>query len=151
MREFKVKDDKRVQLDLEKGEFSDDKNCIRAYDSEDMHPVGYLNFRIKGDIAFIYSFKVDDAKFLRTGVGSVMLNCFEDYAYKKRAHYVDGRFYPDGEGAEYSKDFYEKHGYEIYRDGYEQYISKRLTQDKLQSTIDGQDYSLTPTEKSQEQ
>jgi hypothetical protein len=150
MREFKVKDDKKVKIELEQGEY-DEKSSIHAYDSRDMHQVGYLNFRLKGDTAFIYSFKVDDSEFLRTGVGAVMLNCFEDHVFKRRAFRVDGRFYPDGEGAKYSKDFYEKHGYEIYRDGYEQYISKRLTKDKLQSATDGQDYTLEPSNKTQEQ
>jgi len=151
MKEFIVKDDRKVQLELERGEFYDSTNSITAYDSKDLHQIGYLNFKLKGDTAYIWSFKVSDPDFLRTGVGTVMLNCFEDYASRSRASFVDGRFYPDGEGAEYSKDFYESHGYQIYRDGYEQYISKSLSREEIAERNKVVDYSLTPKEKTLEQ
>ncbi len=144
MKKFTVKDDKIVQIGLEKGEFYDSNSTIKAYDDRDMHQIGYLNFKIKGDTAHIWSFKVDDPEFLRTGVGTIMLNCFEDCASRSRAYHVDGRFYPDGAGAEYSKAFYESHGYEIYRDGYEQYISKRLNREEIEARNKTVDYTLTP-------
>ena len=151
MKEFTVKDDRKVQLELERGEFYDSTNSITAYDSKDLHQIGYLNFRLKDGTAYIWSFKVSDPDFLRTGVGTVMLNCFENYACRSRALFVDGRFYPDGEGAEYSKDFYESHGYQIYRDGYEQYISKSLNREEILGRNKDVDYSLTPKEKTLEQ
>ena len=39
---------------------------------------------------------------------------------------IDGRFYPNGSGGEFAREFYENNGYSIYRADYEQYIMKHL-------------------------
>ncbi len=147
MKEFRVKGDKKIQVMLETGEYSDSKNVITAFDDRDLHQIGYLHFKVEGEKAYLYTIKVEDIEFLRTGVGSVMINCFEDYCTKRRVRYVDGRFYPNGDGGIFSREFYESHGYDIYRDGYEQYISKSLTQKQELGQISDKskvDYSLTP-------
>lgn len=151
MKEFTVKDNKKIQLTLEADENCEGKKVITAYDDRDLHQIGFMNFKIKGDTAYIWSFRIDDEEFLRTGVGTVMLNCFEDYACRCRAFRVDGRFYPNGAGAEFSKDFYIKHDYDIYRDGYEQYIYKRLNPTEIKIRNEKIDYSLKPNEQPFEQ
>lgn len=123
MKGFSVKDDKKIQLMLE----GEEKMVITAFDDRDLHQIGYLNFRLEGKgRAYLSSIKVTDIEFLRTGVGSVMLGCFESVCKQKYVRYVDGRFYPNGDGGIFAREFYEEHGYSIYRDGYEQYISKDL-------------------------
>ena len=141
MKEFEIKGNRQVLVDLEVGEYSDSNNRITAYAQEDLHQVGYLNFKVKGRSADIWSFKVDDPQYLRTGVGNIMLNCFEEYCRDNRVQCIEGRFYPDGEGAVYSREFYESHGYSIYRDGYEQYLIKRLEPVETKSPVD---YTLIP-------
>ena len=128
MKGFKVKDDKRIQIMLESGE----KNVITAMDDRDLHQVGYLNFKLgKDKTAYLWSIKVTDVEFLRTGVGTVMLNCFESYCARNYVRRVEGRFYPNGDGGIFAREFYEDHGYKFFRDGYEQYISKPLSYDNI--------------------
>lgn len=122
MKGFSVKNDKKIQVMLE----GEEKMVITAFDDLDLHQVGYLNFKIDKGRAYLSSIKVTDIDFLRTGVGSVMIGCFETYCKHNRVNYIDGRFYPNGDGGIFAREFYEEHGYTIYRDGYEQYISKDL-------------------------
>ena len=126
MKGFNVKGDKKIQVMLE----GEEKMVITAFDDLDLHQIGYLNFKIDKGRAYLSSIKVTDIEFLRTGVGSVMIGCFETYCKQNRVNYVDGRFYPNGDGGIFAREFYEEHGYTIYRDGYEQYLSKDLTQIK---------------------
>jgi hypothetical protein len=123
MKGFSVKNDKKIQVMLE----GEEKMVITAFDDLDLHQVGYLNFKIDKGRAYLSSIKVTDIDFLRTGVGSVMIGCFETYCKHNRVNYIDGRFYPNGDGGIFAREFYEEHGYTIYRDGYEQYITKDLT------------------------
>lgn len=124
MKRFALKDNRKILIELEK---CNRYMHISALDDIDHHEIGYLVFKIQqGGKAFLCSIKVTDKDYLQTGVGSIMLHCFESYCKSKRIEYIEGRYYPDGDGAEYARDFYDKHGYSITRDGYEQYVFKPL-------------------------
>ena len=55
------------------------------------------------------------------GVGQKLIDALEYFAKSRHIDNIEGKFYPDNL---YAKDFYEKNGYEIWKDGYETYVSK---------------------------
>ena len=123
MKGFIVKDGKKIQIMLEEG----NRSRFTAFDAENLNKIGYLNFSIKNNKeAYLAAIKIEDDSFLKCGVGSVMLNCFETYCTSHRVFSIDGRFYPNGSGGEFAREFYENNGYSIYRADYEQYIMKHL-------------------------
>lgn len=128
MKGFEVKDGKKIQIMLE----GEEKMVITAMDDRDLHQIGFLNFNIndRGRV-YLSSIRVTDIEFLRAGVGYVMLNCFENYCANRYVSAVDGRFFPNGDGGIFAREFYEQNGYEIYRDGYEQYITKSLSKSNV--------------------
>lgn len=123
---FKAKNNEQIKLVAEQLDFL----CIKAFNSQNKK-IGYCNFRVKKDTCWIYKIKVEDKDYLGQGVGKKMLKFCEIIAKNNGAHYVEGKFYPDGEGASRAKDFYLKNGYTIDYDGYEQMIFKCLSFDNL--------------------
>lgn len=79
---------------------------------------GYLTFSIKRGQAWIYKIATKP-EFSRQGVGKALIDTFEFILSGKRISSVEGKFYPDNE---YAKPFYEKNGYQIYKDDYETYV-----------------------------
>ena len=123
MKNFTLKDNRAIQVTLERNSFY----CqIDAVDACDQHNVGRLIFKHRGGKAFLCTIAVTDKDYLQAGVGSIMLQCFESYCKSKRIEYIEGRFFPEGEGAEYAKDFYNRHDYSITKDDYDQYLFKPI-------------------------
>lgn len=132
MKQFSVKGDRKIQVALE-GDY--EKKCISAFEETNFQQVGYLHFKTKEYCkdAYLCTIKVDDPEYLRSGVGSIMMNCFENYCINNGIRSVEGRFYPNGDGGIFAREFYESHGYSIFRDGYEQYIHKTLDPEEIQN------------------
>ena len=123
MKNFTLKDNREIEVTLEKNSYY----CqIDAVDALDKHNIGRLIFKYRGGKAFLCSISVTDRDYLQAGVGSIMLQCFESYCKSKRVEYIEGRFYPEGDGAEYARDFYGKHNYSITKDDYDQYLFKPI-------------------------
>ena len=55
------------------------------------------------------------------GIGQKLLDALEYFAKSHLIDNIEGKYYPDNE---YAKVFYEKNGYEIWKDGYETYVTK---------------------------
>ena len=84
--------------------------------------MGELTFRIKNEKAWLYSIATMP-EFQRKGVAQTLINIFECYCAKNRCDIVEGRYMPSNEHA---YDFYHKNNYLVYKDGYEQYLYKKL-------------------------
>lgn len=124
MKRFVLKDNREIVVRLNK---EPSYYQIEALDGKDYHEIGYLVFRNKRDgKAFLCSIKVTDSSYLQAGVGSIMLQCFENFCKSKRIDYIEGRYYPEGDGADFAKGFYDRHHYSIGHDGYDQYIFKPM-------------------------
>ncbi len=128
MKEFIIKNGENILVALEMEDDRYGMYKITAYDSGDMHKIGFINFKIKKGEAYLNLIKVEDSAYLQKGVGSVLLNCFERFCKNSRVKSVEGKFYPTGDGGDFAKDFYKRHGYEIYRECYGQYIFKYFRQ-----------------------
>ena len=123
MKKFTLKDGRTVLINFERNSYY----CqIDALDAVDQHDIGRLIFKYRGGKAFLCTISVTDKDYLQAGVGSIMLQCFEAYCKSKRVDYIEGRFYPEGPGAKYAKDFYNRHNYSITKDDYDQYIFKPI-------------------------
>ncbi len=140
MKEFELKNGKKILVELQLAEVSNGKNKITAFDASTNKKIGHLHFNVERGSAYIYTIRVEDVDFLQKGVGTIMLKCFEKYCTDKRVGGVDGRFYPTGEGGEFSKRFYETNGYKIYKEGNEQSIDKYFDLNKVNPNDDT--YSL---------
>lgn len=129
MKRFVTKDKRDILIS-----FTSEGNVkyIKALDSTTLREIGYLTFKMqKNSKAYLWSIKVTDEDYLQSGVGSIMLQCFEAYCKSKRVDYIEGRYYPDDKGAKYARKFYINHDYSIARDDYEQYIFKPLYRHNL--------------------
>lgn len=124
MKTFVTKDNRKILISFTS---EDNVKYIKALDYATHSEIGYLTFKMqKGNKAYLWSIKVSDEKYLQSGVGSIMLKCFETYCKAKRVDFIEGRYYPDDKGGKYAKGFYDNHNYSFVRDGYEQYIFKPL-------------------------
>ena len=104
----------------------DNYNEIKAYDIK-KREIGHLTMFVTKEIFprsiwLMHIFVNEDARYC--GVGQKMLDALEYFARKCCVEVVEGKFYPDNA---YAKDFYEKNGYEIWKDGYETYVSKNFS------------------------
>ncbi len=88
--------------------------------------IGFLRFKLSSSNCYLIRIEITDNNYAHVGLGSKMIEHMEDMAFKKRCFSVDGRFYPFGELGKHARNFYEKHNYSIYKDGYETYIYKNL-------------------------
>lgn len=82
-------------------------------------------FKIKDGVCFLGRIEVLQ-KYSHQGVGTKILNIIEQIAISNYCRAIDGKFFPFGNLGIYAKSFYEKNGYEIYKEDYETYIYKRL-------------------------
>lgn len=103
---------------------------IRAYDKD--KDIGFTNFKFEtnGNSVWLQNIQVTDDNFLSKGVGKAMLKMFENVCTNARRFHVEGKFYPKGNGAHLTRDFYNRNGYSIYKDDYETYIDKTLPREK---------------------
>lgn len=89
--------------------------------------IGTLTYKLKRNTAWLY--KVEVAKeFREQGIGSTLLNIFEDECAKARVDYIEGKYFPEGESGDKVKSFYTSHGYSIYKEDYETFVGKNNPQ-----------------------
>lgn len=89
--------------------------------------VGTLTYRLKRNTAWLY--KIEVAKeFREQGIGSTLLNIFENECAKARVDYIEGKYFPEGESGDKVKSFYTSHGYSIYKEDYETFVGKNNPQ-----------------------
>ena len=91
--------------------------------------VAKMSFKLNAGTCYLNRIEIEDINFAHIGLGTKMLEFMEEVALMARCNNVDGKFYPFGDLGEYAKNFYEKNGYQIYKDGYETYISKYLSKE----------------------
>lgn len=89
--------------------------------------IGYINYSIKSDRfgrnAWLYKVAVSE-KFRGQGVGGSLLKIMENDCALARVWSIEGKYYPEGASNEEVSSFYKKHGFEIYKDGYETLVGK---------------------------
>ena len=126
----KVKIKNNIILEMTFNKHNNDEKYFKidAFVKNDsgLKEIGNVYFSIKYDTAFLFKIIVTDKDYHSIGVGSAMLEYFENSCINRRVKYVEGKFYPEGYGAENARNFYLKHGYQIEKDGYETMIYKRL-------------------------
>ena len=85
--------------------------------------IGYINYKIERDNAWLYKVTVSE-KFRGHGVGGSLLKIMEDDCALARVWSIEGKYYPEGASNEEVSSFYKKHGFEIYKEGYETLVGK---------------------------
>lgn len=86
-------------------------------------PIGYISYKIERGSAWLYKVVVSE-DFRGHGVGSSLLKIMEDECALCRVWDIEGKYYPEGASNEEVSSFYNKHGFEIYKEGYETFIGK---------------------------
>ena len=99
----------------------DDYYKIVAY-SSDKKAMGFLTYKITRGKVWL-NYVETKPKYQHQGVGSALIKTFEYEVYGKGLRFVEGKYFPKNE---FAKPMYDKNGYEIYKDGYETYLSKSL-------------------------
>ena len=88
--------------------------------------IGIVNFSLKcngySNNLWINIIDVKD-EYQFKGIGQALLDAVETFAKMRRVYAIEGRFYPRNQ---YARNFYEKNGFEIYKDGYETYLFKSM-------------------------
>lgn len=92
---------------------------IDAYNEKDEN-IGYVNMLKNSRGLWLNKIFVEEQERFQ-GVGQALLNAFEAFIERFGYTYVEGKFYPENT---YAREFYEKNGYTIDKDGYETYVSK---------------------------
>ena len=118
---FLAKNGKLVTLVLEKKDFYQ----IKAFDNKD-NQSGFCNFKISDKSCWIYKICVTNKEYLGKGVGKKMLKMVEKIAKQHNCYNIEGKFYPEGEGAERALKFYKDNGYTIDKEDYQQVIFKSI-------------------------
>lgn len=104
---------------------------VQVVDEEVM---GYATFKININKNYTWLYKiVTNEKYQHMGVGQALLDIIEYISCKKLVRNIEGKFYPNNE---YAKPFYEKNNYQIYKDGYDTYVGKRLDRSIVYSDIE---------------
>lgn len=86
-------------------------------------PIGYISYKIERGSAWLYKVAVSK-KFRGHGVGGSLLKIMENDCELARVWSIEGKYYPEGASNEEVSSFYKKHGFEIYKDGYETLVGK---------------------------
>ena len=85
--------------------------------------IGYINYKIERGNAWLYKVAVSE-KFRGHGVGGSLLKIMEDECALAQVWSIEGKYYPEGASNEEVSSFYKKHGFEIYKEGYETLVGK---------------------------
>ena len=72
---------------------------------------------------FAYKVAVSE-QFRGHGIGGSLLKIMENDCALARVWCIEGKYYPEGASNEEVSSFYKKHGFEIYKDGYETLVGK---------------------------
>ncbi len=100
----------------------DDYIQIEAIDNNEI--VGFINYKFKRSGKVWLNNIVVNKEYRTKGIGSMLLKLFENDCIEHYIKVVEGKFYPHDEEGDVVKSFYEKHGYSIYKDGYDTEIYK---------------------------
>lgn len=89
--------------------------------------MGYITYKFIPNERLAWLCKIETYEnFQHRGVATALLSFFEHQAHSKRFFKIEGKYYPTND---FAKPFYQKMGYSIEKDGYEQYVDKYLNQD----------------------
>jgi len=114
-------DNKKIKV---KHEFNEENNyhTLTAI-SEKNSPMAVLTFKVdRNKNIWLYKIKVKD-EYQRMGASTALIYAMENFAIKNKIRFIEGKFYPENA---YAKPFYEKLGYQIYKEDYETYVGKSL-------------------------
>ncbi|MBQ7884973.1 MAG: GNAT family N-acetyltransferase [Clostridia bacterium] len=67
------------------------------------------------------------------GYATAVLKVMEYLSIQLRFNCIEGKYFPENEHA---KTFYDKHGYTVYKDGYESYVTKVLDYEEIKQNIE---------------
>lgn len=67
------------------------------------------------------------------GYATAVIKTLEYLTSYIRYSWIEGKFYPDNQ---YAKPFYDKHGYTIYKDDYETFVTKTIDYDDIKQNIE---------------
>lgn len=96
--------------------------------------IGFINYRFNFKNRSVWLNKiVVEEKERNQGVGKNLLNLFENDCLNKRISSVEGKYYPETDN-QIVKNFYEKNGYSIEREGYDTCIFKLLSPNNFNDT-----------------
>lgn len=112
--------DKEFNIDVEYSE-KDKFFLLKAKNSN--FQMGHVSFQLKKDkTIWIYKI-VTNKMFYHQGVATALIYAMEYFAYNFNVKTIEGKFYPTNE---FAKPFYEKLGYEIYKEDYDTCLYKDL-------------------------
>ena len=114
---------------------------INAYNTKG-EVVCHATFKTSYSPRQIWLYKIATAEnYQHKGYATAVIKAMEYFAFKSRFDQIEGKYYPENEHA---KSFYDKHGYIIYKDGYESYVSKALDFEDIKDNIEPNisDYEL---------
>ena len=100
---------------------------IRATNDEEM--VGRLSYIINSKRnAWLYKVEVRE-DYREQGIGSNLMDIFEDECASRHVNSIEGKFYPEIDGNKV-RTFYERKGYSIYKADYETFVGKFFIEKK---------------------
>ena len=105
---------------IKKTSESDNTTIINAMFNQEI--VGYISYKIHKSQAWLYKIEFS-SKFRKYGIGSALIKIMEDDCACHRVWNIEGKYYPENASNEEVSGFY-KHGFSIYKDGYETLVGK---------------------------
>ena len=106
--------------------------------------MGSISFLIKRKDRLVWLRKIETRpEYQHQGVGQALLDTLEYFTIQKRLCMIEGKFYPDNE---FARPFYIKNNYSIDKDGYDTFISKYLSHDKIADNLQDRfvDFEILP-------
>ena len=91
--------------------------------------MGFATFSIKKKERSVWLNKIKtNPNYQDTGVAKAIIDILEYFTFEKRLCLIEGKFKPENE---FARPFYEKNGYEIYKEYYETFVSKYIGHDSI--------------------
>lgn len=100
----------------------DDYVVIEAIDNNKI--IGFINYKFKKNGRVWLNNIVVNKEYRTKGIGTMLIKLFENDCLEHYVREIEGKFYPHDEEGDVVRVFYEKHGYTIYKDGYDTEIYK---------------------------
>jgi GNAT superfamily N-acetyltransferase len=85
--------------------------------------IGTCNYSVDKGKAWLYIVRVAEP-FRKYGIGGNLIRLMENDCALRRVREIEGKYFPQGEEDSVVRKFYAKHGYSIYDEGYEHFVSK---------------------------
>ena len=106
---------------------------ISCYGDDNENELGYLTFKVSGRYNdCIFAYQLENTSEVGRGVGSALIDGLEYFALQNRINKFEAKFFPTDDRA---KSFYEKRGYEIFKDGYETMLFKCYYDDEIEEDV----------------